>query len=204
MGWYTERVLPRIINRVMDNAMMRTRRERICAGLHGEVVELGFGTGLNVPYYPPAVAVVHAVEPSTEAMRLAGPRIAASPVTVRHAGLTGEHVDLPDAAFDAVLSTWTLCSIPDVQAALREVRRLLKPGGTFHFVEHGRAPDANVERWQRRIEPIQRRLAGGCHLTRDIDTLIRDAGFELQSLETSYARGEPRIFGWTFEGTARP
>ena len=119
-------------------------------------------------------------------MRIAEPRIAKSAVPIEYGGLTGEHLDQPSAEFDAVLSTWTLCTIPNLEAALAEIRRVLKVGGTFHFVEHGHAPDENVARWQQRLEPLNKRLAGGCHLTRNISEEIERAGFSIEQIETYY------------------
>src|SRR5204862_8221965 len=134
--------------------------------------EVGFGTGLNTPYYPAGVTKVVAIEPSRVCMRIAEDRIAESSVPIEYGGLTGEHLDLPSDEFDAVLSTWTLCTIPNGDAALAELRRVLKPGGSLHFIEHGHAPDANVAQWQARIEPVWKPLAGGCHLTRHISETI--------------------------------
>jgi ubiquinone/menaquinone biosynthesis C-methylase UbiE len=202
MGFYTDQVLPRGQDIVMARKPFREIRARVCAGLRGEVVEVGFGTGLNAPYYPAEVAKVHAVEPSRVCMRLAEPRIARTTVPVELAGLTGEQLDLPSGQFDSVLSTWTLCTIPDVESALDELRRVLKPGGTFHFVEHGHAPDPKVARWQARIEPLYTPLAGGCHLTRHIDAYIEKAGFKIEHMETYYFKAEPKPFGYTFEGRA--
>ena len=119
------------------------------------------------------------------------------------AGLTGERLDLPSQSCDTALSTWTLCTIPDIDAALAELSRVLKPGGKFHFVEHGHAPDINVAHWQQRIEPINKRVAGGCHLTRRIPETIEHAGFVIEHLDTYYVKGEPRPFGYTYEGVAR-
>jgi len=201
MGFYAEQVLPRVQDKVMNGKPMRAARERVCASLHGDVVEVGFGTGLNARYYPAEVTKVFAVEPSTVCMRIAEPRIARSSTPVALAGLTGEHLDLPTEQFDAVLSTWTLCTIPDLDAALAELRRVLKPGGTFHFVEHGRAPEAKVARWQDRIEPIWKPLAGGCHLTRRITDSIARAGFSIEKLDNYYEPG-PKPFGYTYEGYA--
>ena len=202
MSFYRDQVLPRLQDKVMDRKLTREVRARVCAGLSGEVVEVGFGTGLNAPYYPAAVTKVLAVEPSTVCMRIAAPRIAKSSAPVELAGLTGEHLDLPSATFDAVLSTWTLCTIPDMAAAISELRRVLKPGGAFSFVEHGHAPDAKVARWQDRFEPMNKRLAGGCHLTRHISDDIASAGFEIEELDEYYFKGEPKPFGYTFEGRA--
>jgi len=173
MGFYAKQILPRAQDKVMARKPNRAIRKRVCAGLAGDVVEVGFGTGLNTRYYPPEVTKVFAVEPSSVCMRIAAPRIAQASVPVESAGLTGERLDLPSEQFDAVLSTWTLCTIPDMTAALAELLRVLKPGGSFHFVEHGHAPDPKVARWQARIEPLNKRLAGGCHLTRHISESIQ-------------------------------
>jgi ubiquinone/menaquinone biosynthesis C-methylase UbiE len=202
MGFYRNRVLPRIQNKVMDTKVTRATRARVCEGLHGDVVEIGFGTGLNAPYYPSEVSRILAVEPSTVCMRIAGPRIAESSTPVELAGLTGEHVDLPSEEFDAVLSTWTLCTIPDIEAALSEIRRVLKPGGTFHFVEHGHSPDVGVARWQRRFEPFSKRIFGGCHLTRKMSERIEQAGFAIRQVDNYSAKGDPKPFGYTYEGRA--
>lgn len=202
MGFYQEQLLPRFQDKVMGRKPMCDVRSRVCAGLHGQVVEVGFGTGLNSAFYPAEVTEVLAVEPSDVCMRLAAARIERSAAPVRLAGLDGQHLDLPSEAFDAILSTWTLCTIPDVGIALTEMRRVLKPGGSLHFVEHGHAPDENVARWQGRVEPLNMRLAGGCHLTRQIPSLINDAGFDIDQLDTYYFKGEPKIFGHTFEGRA--
>src|SRR5438046_4875034 len=161
MGIYQEQVLPRFQDKVMGAKRLREARGRVCDGLEGAVVERGFGTALNAPYYPTEVTKVVAIEPSRVCMRIAEPRIAKSAVPVEYGGLTGEHLDLPSAEFDAVLSTWTLCTIPNLEAALAEMRRVLKPGGSLHFVEHGHAPDEKVAHWQGRLEPLNKRIAGG-------------------------------------------
>jgi ubiquinone/menaquinone biosynthesis C-methylase UbiE len=202
MGFYQVQLLPRFQDKVMDRKPTREVRARVCAGLRGKVVEIGFGTGLNAPYYPAEVTEVLAIEPSAVCMRLAEPRIARSFLNVELAGLDGERLELPSEKFDAVLSTWTMCTIPNLAVALEEIRRVLKPGGTVHFVEHGHAPDETVDRWQHRIEPINKRLAGGCHLTRRIPEDIERAGFAIDQLDTYYFRGEPKVFGHTFEGRA--
>ena len=202
MGFYGEQLLPRMQDKVMDRKPTGEVRARVCAGLVGDVVEIGFGTGLNAAHYPPEVTKVWAIEPSAVCLRIAEPRIDQSPTPIVFAGLDGQRVDLPSDSFDAVLSTWTLCTITDVGAALAEVRRVLKPGGSFHFVEHGLAPHSKVESWQHRLEPLNKRLAGGCHLTRRIPEVIEQAGFVVEKLDSYYFRGEPKVFGYTFEGCA--
>ena len=203
MGFYRDQVLPRFQDKVMARRPNRAIRARVCDGLEGAVLEVGFGTALNAPYYPSAVSKVVAIEPSRVCMRIAAPRIAHTAVPVEYGGLTGEKLDLPSGEFDAVLSTWTLCTIPNLEAALAEMRRVLKPGGSLHFVEHGHAPDDKVARWQARLEPMNKRLAGGCHLTRHIAEEIADAGFQIESIDTYYLRGEPKPMGYTYEGRAR-
>ena len=202
MGLYGERVLPRIINLACGMAQANPLRERVCTGLVGEVVEIGFGSGLNVPFYPASVSSVAAIEPSDLGWKLAGQRVAASPVTVERSGLDGQLLPFEDGTFDCAVSTWTMCTIPDLEAALGEVRRVLRPGGTLHFVEHGLAPDAPVARWQHRLEPVQKRLFGGCHLTRQIVDRVEGAGFTIKELETFYEEGAPKIMGADTLGVA--
>jgi ubiquinone/menaquinone biosynthesis C-methylase UbiE len=201
VGVYREHLLPRLVDRACGTAELRRWREQVTAGLSGTVVEIGFGSGLNVPAYPAEVSLVYAVEPAATARRLARKRIAASPVRVEHVGLRGESIPLDDDSCDGALSTFTLCTIPDVERALAEVRRVLRPGGRFHFLEHGLSPDASIARWQHRMEPLQKRLADGCHLTRDPATLVRSAGFEIERVESRYASG-PKPWTWLTEGAA--
>jgi ubiquinone/menaquinone biosynthesis C-methylase UbiE len=198
VGFYTDRVLPRLINATCSTRDLQSLRQRVCAGLHGRVIEIGFGSGLNVPFYPPAVTAVEAVEPADLSWRLATDRVAAAGVPVHRSGLDGESLPFPDATFDAALSTWTLCTIPDLDTALAELRRVLKPGNTLHFVEHGLAPDEAVRRCQRRLK----RFVGGCHLTRPIPELITRAGFTITELDTFYGHGSPKAGVANSLGTA--
>ncbi len=204
MGLYAQHVLPRIIDVACGMKAANPLRERVCTGLHGQVVELGFGSGHNVAFYPDAVDGVAAIEPSDLGWRLAEKRLASTTVPVQRAGLDGQTLTLADDSCDTALSTWTLCTIPDVAAALREVRRVLKPGGTLHFVEHGLAPvaDEKVRRWQHRFEPVQKRLFGGCHLTRPIVELLTDAGFTVADVDVFYEQGAPKMMGADSLGTA--
>jgi ubiquinone/menaquinone biosynthesis C-methylase UbiE len=202
MGLYEDRVLPHVINVLMGTKMQRPIRSRVCAGLEGDVVEIGFGTGHNLPFLPDTVTRLRAVEPSSTSLRLAQQRIADAKFPVEIVGLDGQQVPLEDDSADAVLTTWTLCTIPDAGAALKEMARVLRPGGTLHFVEHGRAPDENVRRWQNRFNPVQQRLFGGCNINRDITGLIEGAGFTVKSLETYYVEG-PKALGSMYEGTAQ-
>jgi ubiquinone/menaquinone biosynthesis C-methylase UbiE len=168
-------------------------RRRTAAELHGRVVEIGFGSGHNVPFYPDAVESVSAVEPADLGWKLASKRLARATVPVLRAGLDGQQLPFEDDSFDTALSTWTMCTIPDIDAALRELRRVLIPGGTVHFVEHGLAPDAKVQTWQHRLDPVQSTLFGGCHLDRDIRGTIERAGFEIRYLDTFYQHPGPKF-----------
>ena len=203
MGLYRTHVLPHLQNKVMNTEFSRKTRARVCASLEGDIVEIGFGTGLNAEHYPEGVTKVFAVEPSTSCWKIAEPRVTASRAPVELAGLDGQRLQLPTESFDAVLSTWTLCTIPDVDAALAEIRRVLKPTGAFHFVEHGHSPDEKVARWQHRVEPFSKPVFGGCHVTRDITGLLERAGFAIDPLDNYYAEKEPKVFGYTYEGVAR-
>lgn len=201
VGLYEDQILPRLINVALGNRECTRIRGRVSAGLSGEVLEVGFGSGLNVPHYPDTVKRVQAVDPATVGRKLAAERVAASPVPVDYVALDGQDLPIEAASVDHVLVTWTLCTIPDVGRALSEFRRVLRPDGQLHFVDHGRSPDASVRRWQDRLTPLQRRLFGGCHLNRPIDELVLGAGFDLKRLETYYMRG-PKAFGYMYEGVA--
>ena len=198
MGWWSERVLPGLIERSLDQPAVHERRVATCLGLVGDVVELGFGSGLNLTAYPPEVTACWAVEPSERAWSLAADRRAAAPVPVRRVALEGNRIDLADGSADAALSTFTLCTVPDLTATLGEVRRVVGPGGALHFLEHGVAPDAGVVRWQHRLDPLQQRLAGGCHLTRDIPGALEAAGFDVTVDSAAYLPFGTMSRPWSF------
>ena len=204
MALWSDRILPHLVDKSLSTGEVMKEREQVCAALSGRVIELGFGSGLNIEKYPARVESVAAVEPSHVAWKLSADRRSESPTPITRSGLDGQSLGEPDGSFDAALSTFTLCTIPDVELALREVRRVLRPGGTFAFLEHGLAPVPGVVKWQHRMEPLQKAVAGGCHLTRDIAGLIRAAGFEISALEQHYLPGPKvsRPWGYVSNGTA--
>jgi SAM-dependent methyltransferase len=204
MGFYSTHIVPRFIDKALGTPAMQEGRNAVAAGLSGTVLEIGFGSGLNVASYPPEIELVYAVEPALIARKIAVPRIAASPIPIQYAGLHGETVALDDNSCDGALCTFTLCTIPGVEQALAELRRVLKPGGRFHFLEHGLAPDAKTQTWQRRLDPLEKRLADGCHLTRDPVELVKAAGFELEFVHSEYTKGpKPWVF-MTFAQAINP
>ena len=198
MGFWDERILPRLVDRALSTDEINARRQLACRGLYGRVLEIGFGSGLNLPHFPPEVESVSAVEPSDAGWALSRRRRDRSAVPVERMGLDGQRIEVDDASYDAVLTTFTLCTIPDAAAALQEVRRVLRPGGMLHFLEHGLAPDASVVAWQHRLEPLQRVVFAGCHLTRDVPALVVDAGLEITLLEQRYLPGPAISRPWTY------
>jgi ubiquinone/menaquinone biosynthesis C-methylase UbiE len=201
MGIYARYVLPRLTHLSMRQAQLRAYRERVVGSATGRVLEIGFGSGLNLPYYPKSVHEVIGVEPAPGMLALAKQSIAACRHKVTLLARSADDLPLDDRSVDTIVVTWSLCSILDVGWTLMEARRVLRPGGQMRFVEHGLSPDANVAIWQNRLTPLWRRCAGGCHLNRKIDDLIRNAGFELAELSTGYARG-PRATVYMYEGQA--
>ena len=204
MSRYEEQVLPRLVDLACGSKGIERFRARTTEGLSGTIVEIGFGSGLNAAHYPPEVTRVLAVEPSLLARERSARHTRDTSAAVEFVGLDGSSLTLEDASCDGALCTFTLCTIPDVDAALSELFRVLRPGGRFHFLEHGSAPDASVRTWQRRLEPLQRRVAGGCHLTRDPGVLVSDAGFEVVDLEPRYVRGPKPYSYFTIGRAVRP
>ncbi len=201
MGLYRDCFFPWLADRALNSPECRELRERVTLGLRGTVLEIGFGSGLNLPHYPEQVDRICAVDPATFGRRLAARRLAASSIPIEFVGLDGASVPLADGSINAVLSTWTLCSIADLGVVLQEIRRLLEPGGRFHFLEHGQSPDASVARWQRRLNPLQKVVACGCQLDVPIEKRIREAGLTIETIDTFYMKG-PRINSYIYLGTA--
>lgn len=202
MGFYREVVFPRLCEAAMRNEALQPYRERVIGAAEGRVLEIGVGTGLNLGLYSRARDVV-ALEPESRLIEMAKHRAADAPRPVEFLQASADEIPLDDASVDTVVSTWTLCSIAQASAALAEMRRVLKPQGRLLFVEHGLGPTAGIQKWQRRVTPVWKRIAGGCHLDRPIDVLIRDSGFSIETLQNSYAPG-PKIMTFFYEGSARP
>lgn len=202
MGLYRDRVFPALLDVACATKPKQRIRADVCAPLAGTVLEIGFGTGLNLAHLPPAVDRLLIVDPMPTRRKKTAERVAAATIPIEPVGLDGQSLQLDDATVDAVLSTWTLCSIPDATAAVREIARVLRPGGRLHFAEHGRAPDAKVRAWQDRLNGMQRHLAAGCNLNRDIPAVIEAGGMTVVELDTFYVEGDSKFLGWTFRGRA--
>ena len=201
MSFYNDRVLPRLLNLAMRHKDLAAFRRRLVPAAAGRVLEVGIGSGLNLPFYGPGAVEVVGLDPSAPLLRMAGEQAARSGGRVKLLEGSAEAIPLEDAGFDTVLTTWTLCSVGDAGAALAEIRRVLKPTGHLLFVEHGSAPDAGVARWQDRLTPLWKPIAGGCHLNRPMAALIRDAGFGLTDIHAGYMAG-PKPFTFMYEGRA--
>jgi ubiquinone/menaquinone biosynthesis C-methylase UbiE len=203
MGFYNGFILPRLCDLAMRNKQLVPFRERVIGAAEGRVLEIGAGTGMNLPFYRPAVTEVLALEPAPKLVAMARRASRGVTMPVSFLEASAETIPLDEHGVDTVVTTWTLCSIPQAATALAEMRRVLRPGGKLLFVEHGLAPDAGVRRWQDRLTPVWRRLCGGCHLNRPIRSMIEDAGFHVERIETGYIPG-PRPMTFMYEGSARP
>ncbi|MBS43541.1 MAG: SAM-dependent methyltransferase [Nocardioides sp.] len=203
--WWDERVVPGLVDASLKGHEIGALRADVCTGLTGEVLEIGFGSGLNLRHLPAGVARLDAVEPSDRGWEMSERRRARHDLEVRRTGLDGQRLAAADDSYDHVLCTFSLCTIPDPLLALDEVRRVLRPGGTLRLLEHGIAPEPRTARWQRRLDPLERRFAGGCHLTRDVPALLERASYDVRSLTAAYLPGVPRS-PWTYgyRGTAVP
>lgn len=203
MGFYNDRIVPFLIHLAMRQRQLAPYRSRVIPAAAGRVLEIGIGSGLNMPFYAATADRIIGLDPSLKLLNMAREAQRKSPVLVELIESSAEAIPLSDGSVDTVVTTWTLCSIPNVQRALGEMHRVLKPGGRLLFVEHGRAPDLNVRRWQDRLTPAWRCIGGGCHLNRAIAELIEGAGFRIERLDTGYMRG-PKPMTFMYEGSARP
>ena len=203
MGIYGEWIVPALIDLSMRNKRLRPYRARVAGAAEGRVLDVGVGSGLNVPFYAPRVRDIFGLDPSPRLLARAQANVAHAQCPVHLIQGSAESIPLADRSVDTIVMTWTGCSIPEVGTALREMRRVLKTGGRLLFVEHGRAPEPGVARWQDRLDPFWHGLSGGCHLNRKTDDLLSDAGFRIDRLETGYIPG-PRIMTFLYEGAASP
>lgn len=201
MSFYGRVILPRLIDLALRNRAAAAERAKLVPAASGAVLEIGLGSALNVPHYGPDVRALYGVDPSLELWKIGRRRLGAHPFPIRYLAASAERLPVADECIDTIVSTWTLCSIPDVRTAIREMRRVLKPGGRFIFIEHGRAPDARVRAWQDRLTPLWARVSAGCHLNRPIDTLIEEGGFDIFTLDRGYARG-PKPMAYLYRGVA--
>jgi ubiquinone/menaquinone biosynthesis C-methylase UbiE len=203
MGFYEQRILPKLINSTCAAPPILKQREKVVPEAYGRVLEIGMGSGLNLPYYnPDKVEMVFGLEPSEGMRKLAKPAAENAPFEVKFLDLPGEEIPLDDKSIDSIVLTYTLCTIPDGLKALEQMKRVLKPGGKLLFSEHGKAPDPEVEKWQNRINPIWKIIGGGCHVNKPIDKMIEVSGFNMDSLNTLYLPSTPRIFGFNYWGQA--
>ena len=203
MGFYSDIILPRLCDFAMRNKQLVPFRERVIGAAEGRVLEIGVGSGMNLPFYRPPVREILALEPAPQLVTMARSASRATSMPVRFLEASAEAIPLDKYSVDTIVTTWTLCSIPQAATALADMRRVLRPGGKLLFVEHGLAPDEGVRRWQDRLTPVWRCISGGCHLNRPIRSMIEGAGFHLDRIETGYMPG-PKSMTFMYEGSARP
>ncbi len=201
MGFYSNLIIPYCIDFAMSDSTLGEYRQQLLADVSGEILEIGFGTGLNLPHYPDSVTKITTIDPNAGMQKLARSRIAASNISVDHKVLDGESLPMANASFDSVVCTWTLCSIPQADKAIAEVYRLLKPGGKFFFIEHGLSQDPKIQAWQNRLTPIQKAIADGCHLNRQIEHIVRQKFNDL-TVKQFYAPKLPKVIGYMYRGIA--
>ena len=201
MGFYSNLVIPYCIDFAMSGESLRQYRQQLLKDVAGEILEIGFGTGLNLPHYPDKVKKITTIDPNPGMQKLARSRIAASNITVDYQVLNGESLPMDNNSFDSVVCTWTLCSIPLADRAIMEVYRLLKPGGKFFFIEHGLSQERRIQLWQNRLTPLQKVIADGCHLNRNIKDIVEQE-FDNVTVEQFYAPKLPKVIGYMYRGIA--
>jgi ubiquinone/menaquinone biosynthesis C-methylase UbiE len=202
MNFYSQRIFPRIMDMVLSTGEFTELRKSLLAEVSGDVFEIGFGTGLNLPHYPSNVKRITTVDPNSGARRLAERRIAQSGIEVVHLPLNGEHLELPDESFNSVVCTFTLCSIADVDSAMSEMRRILRSGGRMYFVEHGLSDDPRIQWWQHKLNPLNKIVGDGCHLNRIPTTTISNSGLRMERFDTFYLKKAPKYGGFIYRGVA--
>ncbi len=203
VGFYTKKILPCLLDLAMTRPELGSHRRQLLSGVTGEILEIGFGTGANLPYYPKHVKEITAIDSNAGMTPFVQRRMKARGVQVKHLEADAHALPFPENAFDTIVTTWTLCSVENLDRVLHEISRVLRPGGKFYFLEHGRSPEGRVFRLQRLLNPLNRTVAGGCELTREISTQVKLAGFELERLENFYIEKFPRTHGYMFQGWAR-
>ncbi|MFK8021945.1 MAG: class I SAM-dependent methyltransferase [Pseudomonadales bacterium] len=201
MGLYDRYILPHVINAACGTKPILKQREKVVPHAEGQILEIGMGSGINIPYYnPEKVEKLWGLEPSEGMREKAKPRVEAAPFDLEWLGLPGEEIPLDDNTIDTVVLTYTLCTIPDALKAVKQMRRVLKPGGKLLFSEHGKAPDEAIYRWQKKLDPLWGKMAGGCHLSRDIPDLLTQGGFEVKDIDSMYVPSTPKVAGFTYWG----
>ena len=201
MGFYSQKILPYLLDWSLSDSSFAKYRQEVLAEVEGEVLEIGFGTGLNLSYYPEKIRKIITVDNNPGVHKLAQKRIEKSSITVDHKILSGEHLPMVDNTFDSVVSTWTLCSIKKVEQALEEIYRVLKPGGKFFFIEHGLSSEPEIQAWQNRLNPVQKIIGDGCHINRNMQKIIEQQ-FKQVSLEEFYVENAPKVAGYMYKGVA--
>ena len=201
MGFYSQKILPYLLDWSLSISSVSKYRQEVLANVEGKVLEIGFGTGLNLSYYPENIRKIITIDNNPGVHKLAQKRIGQSSITVDHRILSGENLPMADNTFDSVVSTWTLCSIQKVEQALKEIYRVLKPGGKFFFIEHGLSNEPEIQVWQNRLNPVQKVIGDGCHLNRNIRKIIEQQFSEV-NLEEFYLENEPKFLGYTYKGIA--
>jgi len=202
MGIYSNYIFPRLMTAVLSSKNIQELRKSVLADVQGDVFEIGFGTGLNLPHYPSQVTRITTVDPNPGARKLAAARIAKSRIDVVHHTLSGESLPLESESFDSVVSTLTLCSIPNVDRAVQELRRILKREGRFYFLEHGLSDDRRIQWWQHKLTPLNRIVGDGCHLDRNAAAIIQRNGFHIERLDNFYLQKSPKASGYIYRGVA--